>query len=95
MATAAAGADLETFWMDGMCVDGLGWDTQPNERLAGVGRELDAGADLGQLGASFQHDAAEADLCQRQRRGQPTDPAAGDDDRAWRAHVQAADAASV
>ena len=51
-----------------------------------IGRELDAGAGLFQPLGLLEHDDAEAALRQRQRRGQPADPGAGDDDGARGRH---------
>src|SRR5687768_8112822 len=51
------------------------------ERVPGVGRDLDAGADLAELRRLLKHHRAEALARERQRRGQAADAAAGDDHR--------------
>ena len=59
------------------------------ERVPGVGRELDAGADLAELRRLLQHDRAEALARERERRGEPAYAAAGDDHRLLVARLHA------
>src|SRR5688500_2575798 len=56
-------------------------DTEGVERVPGVRRDLNAGADLAEFGRLLEHDGAEALTRQRERRGEAADAAAGDDDR--------------
>src|SRR5688500_6589892 len=49
------------------------------ERVPGVRRDLDAGADLAELRRLLEHHRAEPLARERQRRGQAADAAAGDD----------------
>ena len=51
-----------------------------DQHAGGVGRELDSGAGLFELGGLFEHGCAQAGARQRQRRRQPRDAGAGDDD---------------
>ena len=51
-----------------------------DEDAGGVGRQLDAGADLFKAGGLFEHGDAQAVARQRQRSGQPSDAGAGHDD---------------
>jgi hypothetical protein len=51
------------------------------ERVPGVGRELDAGADLAELRRLLEHHRAEALAREGERGGEPADAAARDDDR--------------
>ena len=56
-------------------------DAERVERVPGVRRDLDAGADLAELRRLLQHHRAETLARQRQRRGEAADAAAGDDHR--------------
>ena len=56
-------------------------DAERVERVPGVGRDLDAGADLAELRRLLEHHRAEALARERQRGGEAADAAAGDDDR--------------
>ena len=60
-------------------------DAERVEGGEGVGRELHAGADLADLGRLLEHLDAKAALRQSERRGQPADAAARDDDGLTRA----------
>src|SRR5688500_4114905 len=51
------------------------------ERMPGVRRDLDAGADFAELRRLLEHHRAEALARERQRRSEAADAAAGDDDR--------------
>src|SRR5688572_31148752 len=57
------------------------------ERVPGVGRDLDAGADLAELRRLLEDHRAEALARERQRRGEAADAAAGDDDRLFVTHL--------
>src|SRR4051812_11872636 len=63
-------------------------DAEGVERVPGVGRDLDAGADFAELRGLLEHQRAEAAARQRQRGGQAAEAAAGDDDRLCVARVQ-------
>ena len=54
---------------------------QALQRAHAVGADLDAGAGRAELGLPLQHDRGLAALCQRDRRRQAADAAAGDQDR--------------
>src|SRR5690242_21128399 len=56
-----------------------GADPERVERVPGIGRDLDAGADLAELRRLLEHDRAEALARQRERRSEAADAAAGDD----------------
>jgi len=56
-------------------------DAEGVERMPGVGRDLDAGADLAELRRLLEHDRMPALSRQRQRGGEAADAAAGDDHR--------------
>jgi hypothetical protein len=58
-------------------------DAEAIEAVEGVGAELNAGADLTQLRGLLQHQRRDVLLRQRQRRGEPADAAAGDEDPIW------------
>ncbi len=55
-------------------------EAEAGEHAAGIGADLDAGADLAQLLRALGDDHAEAGGGERQRRGQSADAGAGDDD---------------
>ena len=59
---------------------GLVADAEVVEGVEGVGAELDAGADLAELGRALEHEAAVALPGQAQRGRQAADAAAGDED---------------
>ena len=67
-------------------------DAERIERVPGVGRELDAGADLAELGRLLEDDGFEALAREAERHGEAADAAAGDDDGlrvsrgGWRCH---------
>jgi len=65
-------------------------DPERVERVPGVGRDLDAGADLAELRGLLEHHRAEPLARQRERRGEPADAAAGDDDRPFVSRLHAA-----
>ena len=86
---AQAASTLETVKARGKLICGVSMgttgfalaDAQGIEGREGVGPELDAGADLADLGGLFEHLHCQALPRQRQRRREPADAAAGDDDR--------------
>ena len=51
------------------------------DRVPGIGRELDAGADLAELARLLEHEHAEVLACERERGGEPSNAAARDYDR--------------
>ena len=55
-------------------------DAEVVELAHGVGLQVDADAERAHLAHRLEHDAGHADLVQRQRRRQPADAAAGDED---------------
>ena len=66
----------------GVTIDGASRSLQPepDQNAGGVGRELNAGAGFFQLRRLLEHGGAKAGARQRQRRRQPCDAGAGDDD---------------
>ena len=54
-------------------------DAEPVEGVEGVRAKLDAGADLAELRCLFEHDRGESGAREPERRGQPADAAAGDE----------------
>ncbi len=56
-------------------------DAERIDGVPGVRRELDAGADLAELGGLLEHDDPEVAPRQRERHGEAADPAPGDDHR--------------
>src|SRR5437667_272643 len=54
-------------------------DAERIDGVPGVRRELDAGADLAELGGLLEHDDPEVAPRQRERHGEAADPAPGDD----------------
>ena len=63
-------------------------DAERIEGGEGVRRELDAGADLADLGRLLEDGDAKAALRERQRRGEAADAGAGDDDQSLRRHCR-------
>ena len=58
----------------------IGWREAEVVKLAhGIGLQIDADAERPHVADSFEHDAWDADLVQRERRRQPANAAAGDD----------------
>ena len=55
-------------------------DAEVIEAMKSVGPELNAGADLAELRRFLEHEAGKAFLSEAERRGQPADAAAGDED---------------
>jgi len=54
---------------------------EPFKRAEDIGAELDAGADLSEFGRLFEHPHREAFACKRMRGREPTNAAAGNQDR--------------
>ncbi len=66
--------------LDGRLRHGL-VEAEAGQHAAGIGADLDAGADLAEFRLALGDDDAETGGRQRQRRRQSADAGAGDDDR--------------
>ena len=77
-------ADVEKVGLEADCLDGV-VQSERTQRLDGIGREIEAGADLAQRAGLFADDGFGAALLQRQRSGKAADAAAdnGDARFAW------------
>ena len=77
VAATVPGADVEKVGIAGDGVD-LVLDAERAQRLDGIGRGVEPGADLAQIRRLLAHDGLGAAMLQRQRRGEPADPASHD-----------------
>ena len=77
-------ADVEKVGLESDCLDGV-VQSERTQRLDGIGREIEAGADFAQRAGLFADDGFGAALLQRQRSGKAADAAAdnGDARFAW------------
>src|SRR6185437_7678374 len=77
VAARVPGADVEKVGVAGRRIE-LTLDAERAQRLHGVGRDVESGADLAQCRRLLAHDGLGAPVLQCQRRGEPADPAAYD-----------------